>query len=82
MTAKIIDGKAIADELRKEIAKGVEDLLEAGGTRPGLATVLVGENPASQTYVRMKGKACEEVGIEFSTRKLGANRTGAKGYGG
>jgi len=64
MTAKIIDGKAIADELRKEIAKGVEDLLEAGGTRPGLATVLVGENPASQTYVRMKGKACEEVGIE------------------
>ncbi|TFH38174.1 MAG: bifunctional methylenetetrahydrofolate dehydrogenase/methenyltetrahydrofolate cyclohydrolase FolD [Anaerolineales bacterium] len=64
MTAKIIDGKAIADELRKEIAKGVEHLLQSGGTRPGLATVLVGENPASQTYVRMKRKACEEVGIE------------------
>lgn len=64
MTAKIIDGKAIAEDLRKEIAKGVEDLLQAGGTRPGLATVLVGENPASQTYVRMKRKACEEVGIE------------------
>lgn len=64
MTAKIIDGKAIAEELRKEIAKGVEDLLAAGGPRPGLATVLVGENPASQTYVRMKQKACDELGIE------------------
>jgi 5,10-methylene-tetrahydrofolate dehydrogenase/methenyl tetrahydrofolate cyclohydrolase len=64
MTAKIIDGKAIADDLRKDIAKGVEELLAAGGHRPGLATVLVGENPASQTYVRMKQKACAEVGIE------------------
>lgn len=64
MTAKIIDGKAIADDLRKDIAKGVEELLAAGGSRPGLATVLVGENPASQTYVRMKQKACAEVGIE------------------
>jgi 5,10-methylene-tetrahydrofolate dehydrogenase/methenyl tetrahydrofolate cyclohydrolase len=64
MTAKIIDGKAIADDLRKDIAKGVEELLAAGGPRPGLATVLVGENPASQTYVRMKQKACAEVGIE------------------
>jgi 5,10-methylene-tetrahydrofolate dehydrogenase/methenyl tetrahydrofolate cyclohydrolase len=64
MTAKIIDGKAIADDLRKDIAKGVEELIQAGGHRPGLATVLVGENPASQTYVRMKQRACEEVGIE------------------
>lgn len=64
MTAKIIDGKAIADDLRKDIAKGVEELLKAGGSRPGLATVLVGENPASQTYVRMKQKACETLGIE------------------
>jgi methylenetetrahydrofolate dehydrogenase (NADP+)/methenyltetrahydrofolate cyclohydrolase len=64
MTAKIIDGKAIADDLRKDIANGVEELLAAGGPRPGLATVLVGENPASQTYVRMKQKACAEVGIE------------------
>lgn len=64
MTAKIIDGRAIADDLRKDIAKGVEELIAAGGPRPGLATVLVGENPASQTYVRMKQKACAEVGIE------------------
>ncbi len=64
MTARIIDGKTIAENIRKEVAKGVEELLAAGGTRPGLATVLVGENPASQTYVRMKQKACAEVGIE------------------
>ena len=64
MTAKIIDGKAIAEELRQEVALGVEELVSSGGPRPGLATVLVGENPASQTYVRMKQKACDKLGIE------------------
>ncbi len=64
MTAKIIDGTAIAEELRQEVAKGVEALVASGGPRPGLATVLVGENPASQTYVRMKQKACDKLGIE------------------
>jgi len=64
MTAMVIDGKAIAAELRKEVAKGVEQLVATGTMPPGLATVLVGENPASQTYVRMKRKACAEVGIE------------------
>jgi methylenetetrahydrofolate dehydrogenase (NADP+)/methenyltetrahydrofolate cyclohydrolase len=64
MTAKIIDGKAIAEELRADIAKGVEELVASGGPRPGLATVLVGENPASETYVRMKRKACAELGID------------------
>jgi len=64
MTAIVIDGKAIAEELRKEVAKGVEQLVATGALAPGLATVLVGENPASQTYVRMKRKACAEVGIE------------------
>jgi len=64
MTAMVIDGKAIAAELRKEVAKGVEQLVATGAAPPGLATVLVGENPASQTYVRMKRKACAEVGIE------------------
>jgi 5,10-methylene-tetrahydrofolate dehydrogenase/methenyl tetrahydrofolate cyclohydrolase len=64
MTAIVIDGKAIAAELRKEVAKGVEQLVATGAAPPGLATVLVGENPASQTYVRMKRKACAEVGIE------------------
>lgn len=65
MTAMVIDGKAIAAELRKEVAKGVEQLVATGTMPPGLATVLVGVNPASQTYVRMKRKACAEVGIEF-----------------
>ena len=64
MTAIVIDGKAIAAELRKEVAQGVEQLVATGTAPPGLATVLVGENPASQTYVRMKRKACAEVGIE------------------
>jgi len=64
MTAKIIDGKAAAAEVRADVAAGVEARVKAGKSRPGLATVLVGENPASQVYVRMKQKACEEVGIQ------------------
>lgn len=64
MTAKIIDGKAIAAELREDVAKGVKELIAAGGTQPGLATVLVGDNPASHTYVRMKRKASAKAGIE------------------
>jgi len=64
MTAKIIDGKVAAAEVRADVAAGVEARVKAGKSRPGLATVLVGENPASQVYVRMKQKACEEVGIQ------------------
>jgi 5,10-methylene-tetrahydrofolate dehydrogenase/methenyl tetrahydrofolate cyclohydrolase len=63
MTAKIIDGKAIADEMKAAIAEGVKKLV-ASGIKPGLATVLVGENPASHTYVGMKRKMCAELGIE------------------
>ncbi len=72
MTAKIIDGKVIADELRVDIAKGVEKLVGGGGPRPGLATVLVGENPASHTYVKMKRKACADMGIESFPHELPA----------
>ncbi len=64
MTARIIDGNAIAENLRKSVAAEVEQMIKEGYQRPGLATVLVGENPASQVYVRMKQKACSEVGIE------------------
>ena len=64
MTAKIIDGKAAAAEVRADVAAGVEARVKAGKSHPGLATVLVGENPASQVYVRMKQKACAEVGIQ------------------
>ena len=70
MTAKIIDGKAIAAELREDVAKGVKELIAAGGTKPGLATVLVGDNPASHTYVRMKRKACAKAGIESFHHEL------------
>ncbi|TET85769.1 MAG: bifunctional methylenetetrahydrofolate dehydrogenase/methenyltetrahydrofolate cyclohydrolase FolD [Anaerolineales bacterium] len=73
MTAIVIDGKAIAAELRKEVAKGVEQLIAAGASPPGLATVLVGENPASQTYVRMKRKACAEANIESFGYELSAD---------
>jgi len=67
MTAKIIDGKAIAARIRQEIAEEVAALREKHGLVPGLATVLVGENPASQAYVRSKGRACEKAGI-YSTK--------------
>ncbi len=63
MTAKIIDGNAIAEEMRQEIAAEAERLKVEHGLIPGLATVLVGENPASQMYVRMKQRTCEKVGI-------------------
>jgi 5,10-methylene-tetrahydrofolate dehydrogenase/methenyl tetrahydrofolate cyclohydrolase len=64
MTAIIIDGKAIAQELREEIAEEVSQMVAAGLPAPGLATVLVGENPASEVYVRMKQRACAKLGIE------------------
>jgi len=75
MTARIIDGKAIADEMKAEIAEGVKKLVASGATKPGLATVLVGENPASQTYVGMKRKMCAELGIESFGHTLPATAT-------
>lgn len=62
MSAKIIDGKAISAKLREDIKKDV-DLLVADGITPGLAVVIVGNNPASRTYVNNKKKACAQVGI-------------------
>lgn len=61
--AKIIDGKAISAQIREEIAEEVKEYFEQTGKRPGLAVVIVGENPASQVYVRNKKKACEQVGF-------------------
>jgi len=63
MSAKIIDGKQIGQEIRDEVKLAVDDRLKRGLPAPGLATVLVGENPASQVYVRSKQKACAEAGI-------------------
>lgn len=62
MAAQIIDGKAISEQIRAELATEVEGLKSQGVT-PGLAVIIVGEDPASQVYVRNKGKACEDVGI-------------------
>jgi len=75
MTARIIDGKAIADEMKAEIAEGVKKLVAGGSVKPGLATVLVGENPASHTYVGMKRKMCAELGIESFGHELPATAT-------
>ncbi len=63
MTATILDGKAIAAALRAQLAAQVASLQDARGPQPGLATVLVGDDPASAIYVRSKHKACEEVGM-------------------
>ncbi|UCC47480.1 MAG: bifunctional methylenetetrahydrofolate dehydrogenase/methenyltetrahydrofolate cyclohydrolase FolD [Gemmatimonadota bacterium] len=61
--AEVIDGKRIAAEIRQEVKQQVDELKTKGGVTPGLAVVLVGDHPASAVYVRMKAKACEEVGI-------------------
>ena len=63
MTAQLIDGKAIAAQLRKEVKLGVEERLKQGKSAPGLAVVLVGADPASEVYVRNKHKGCEDAGI-------------------
>ena len=70
MSANIIDGKQIGQEIRDEVRIAVEKRQENGLPVPGLATVLVGENPASQVYVRNKQKACAEVGINSFGHKL------------
>ncbi|MFH1379513.1 MAG: bifunctional methylenetetrahydrofolate dehydrogenase/methenyltetrahydrofolate cyclohydrolase FolD [bacterium] len=69
MSAQLIDGKKIAQEIREEIKQQVADLLPKG-IQPGLATVLIGEDPASQVYVRSKIKACEYVGMKSEHHTL------------
>jgi len=63
MSAKLIDGKAIAAELRQELKQQVTQRLSENLSAPGLAVIMIGEDPASAVYVRNKRKACEEVGI-------------------
>ena len=69
----IIDGKTIAEALRREVAAGVAALKEERGVTPGLAVVLVGEDPASQVYVRTKAKATREAGMLSFEHKLPAD---------
>jgi 5,10-methylene-tetrahydrofolate dehydrogenase/methenyl tetrahydrofolate cyclohydrolase len=78
MSAEIIDGKAIAAQLRGEIAERVAERVKAGLPQPGLAAVLVGEDPASQVYVRSKQRACEEAGIQSFGFTLPADTSQSK----
>jgi len=76
MTARLLDGVALGKGIRAEVAEEVARL-SAGGRRPGLAVVIVGEDPASQVYVRSKGRACEEAGMHSETIRLPADTTEA-----
>jgi len=71
MTARVLDGAALGRIIRQEVAEEVA-ALKGKGITPGLAVVLVGENPASEVYVRNKGRACIEAGMNSVTRKLPA----------
>ncbi|KAB2903973.1 MAG: bifunctional methylenetetrahydrofolate dehydrogenase/methenyltetrahydrofolate cyclohydrolase FolD [Anaerolineae bacterium] len=73
-----IDGKALATQVRDEIKQTIDKRIAEGKARPGLATVLIGENPASQTYVSAKRKACAEVGIESFAHELPASTSQAE----
>lgn len=77
MTAQLIDGKALSEQLRKEVATRAA-ALKAKGITPGLAVVLVGDNQASQVYVRNKVKACEDAGFHSVLEKYDASMTEAE----
>ena len=72
MPAELIDGKQLSADVRAEVAQGVRELIASAGVTPGLAAVLVGDDPASAVYVRNKGRACEEVGMFSETFHLDA----------
>jgi methylenetetrahydrofolate dehydrogenase (NADP+)/methenyltetrahydrofolate cyclohydrolase len=70
MTAELLDGKRIAGEIRAEVGEDVRQFVDSGGPTPCLTAVLVGEDPASQVYVRNKSRACEKAGIDGRTMRL------------
>jgi methylenetetrahydrofolate dehydrogenase (NADP+)/methenyltetrahydrofolate cyclohydrolase len=70
VSAQLIDGTAVARRVRADVARGVAGLVAGGGTAPGLATVLVGEDPASEVYVRNKRRLCVEAGMADLHRHL------------
>lgn len=75
MTARVLDGKAVARQIFDEISRAVTARVSAGGSRPKLATVLVGDDPASAQYVGLKQKNARQVGIESEDHRLPANTT-------
>jgi methylenetetrahydrofolate dehydrogenase (NADP+)/methenyltetrahydrofolate cyclohydrolase len=70
MTAALLDGKKLAQTMRSEIAVRVAEFVRAHGRNPGLAAVLVGDDPASHVYVRNKRKACQDIGVESWLHQL------------
>ena len=78
MTAQLIDGKLIGEQVRQAVAEEVAKMTAAGKPRPGLATVLVGENPGSQAYVSSKQKACAQLGMESFGYKLASTASQAE----
>jgi methylenetetrahydrofolate dehydrogenase (NADP+) / methenyltetrahydrofolate cyclohydrolase len=78
MTAVLINGRAIAETIRAEVRRDAAELKTKRGIVPGLAFILVGDNPASQSYVGMKGKACAEAGFHSVTERLPAGTTTAQ----
>ncbi len=77
MSAKVLDGRALAAKIREEVAAGVAELVAKGGRKPGLAVILAGEDPASQVYVGSKVKACAEVGMVGKKITLSATLSAA-----
>ena len=75
MTARIIDGREVASKVHEEVAAGVEEYRKLNGSVPGLAVVLIGDDPASHSYVRGKERACEKVGINTDTIRRDASIT-------
>ena len=75
MTADLLDGKQVASEIRAEVAGQVRQFVHDGGPVPCLTAVLVGEDPASQVYVRNKSRACQKAGIDGRTLRLDAETT-------
>ena len=70
MTARVLDGRAVADEIYAEVARAVEDRVASGKPRPRLATVLVGDDPASSKYVELKQRNARSVGIDSDDHRL------------
>jgi len=77
VAAKLIDGKTLAQSIREQIAKDVAELYAKTGVRPGLAAILVGDDPASHLYVKNKQKACDAAGIYVDEHKLPATMSQA-----
>jgi len=75
MTARVLDGKAVAKQVYEEVAKAVNDRVARGGSRPRLATVLVGDDPASATYIALKQRNARNVGIESEDQRLPSSTT-------